>query len=115
MIPDPAASWLALAFVLLLVALFGCWLALAPKGGWRRQSPAPVEQTTNRKPDTTLARLVWSAHVAAQEHDLAVLTGEPEEMQTALLAVIRTNNDLETYLWSRRKEKERSDDNEPTE
>lgn len=66
------------------------------------RKPETVTVPPKPKKDNQLATLVWSAHVANQEHDLAVLTGTPEQMADTLLNTIHTNNRLEQYLRSRR-------------
>lgn len=97
--------WLGCLFLLLLW-LAWIWVPVL-RARFRKPTSSPLEYTEpKRKPDTELARHVWAAHVAAQEHDLAVLTGEPEELQSTLQLVISTNNELERYLLSRRKEKD---------
>lgn len=55
------------------------------------------------KADPKLASLVWAAHVANQQHDLAVLTGTPEEVAATRGDAIDASSALETYLIARRR------------
>lgn len=66
------------------------------------RKPETVTVPPKPKKDNVLASLVWAAHVANQEHDLALLTGTPEQMADTLMNTIYTNNRLEQYLRSHR-------------
>lgn len=66
-----------------------------------------IETPEEAAKSSQLARLVWAAHVAVEEHDEAVLMGSADQVAHSLLNVIYTSNNLENYL---RQQKEKSHD-----
>lgn len=100
----------------LFVIVFPCLMVLAllvvgQLAYSRRQRRAELasQEETPQQPVNELARLVWAAHVATQNHDLACLTGTPPEMSATLHHLVTATDELSYYLKSV-KVKEHSDD-----
>lgn len=95
------AALAILAFVAAIV-LYGLYLRRRPHGGeLPKETPQPV---------SPLANLVWSAHVASEKHDLAILTGTPAELETTMQELITASDRLYDYLNYQTRLKEKSDD-----
>lgn len=81
---------IAITVAILAVVLYGLTLLRRPHGGkLPKETPQPV---------SPLAKLVWAAHVASEQHDYAILTGTPAQLETTMQELITANDRLYDYL-----------------